>query len=120
MKENPDANANVLVDVNEDWQTQAVSVRDKLGSMLKDEKLDGIFNVAGGWAGGNAASADFIKNSDLMWKQSVWASAIAASLAANFLNENGVLTLPGAAPAVAGTPGTLWKSLNHMSQVPHL
>jgi len=51
------------------------------------------------------ASTEFIKNSDLMWKQSVWSSAIAAHLAANHLKEGGLLALPGAQPCLSGTPG---------------
>lgn len=61
--------------------------------------------MAGGWAGGNAAHADFVKNSDLMWKQSVWSSVIAAKIAASYLKEGGFLTLPGAKAALDGTPG---------------
>jgi dihydropteridine reductase len=64
---------------------------------LKDEKLDAILCVAGGWAGGNASNKDFIKNADLMWKQSVWSSTISARLASQFLKQNGLLQLTGAA-----------------------
>ena len=42
-----------------------------------------------------------------MWKQSVWTSVIAASLASRYLKNGGVLTVPGAQPALAGTPGKL-------------
>lgn len=73
---------------------------------LKGEKIDGIICVAGGWAGGNAISKDFINNTELMWKQSVWSSTIAASIAANYLKEEGFLTLTGAQAALEGTPGT--------------
>lgn len=72
---------------------------------LKDEKVDGIICVAGGWAGGNAANKDFVKNSDLMWKQSVWSSVIAANIAAEYLKKGGFLSLTGAKPALEGTPG---------------
>ena len=41
----------------------------------------------------------------MMWKQSVWSSTIAGSLAAKFLKPNGLLTLTGAAPATDATPG---------------
>ena len=37
---------------------------------MKGEKLDGVINVAGGWAGGNTMDPDWVKNADLMWKQS--------------------------------------------------
>ena len=64
--------------------------------LLNNTKLNAILNVAGGWAGGNAASEQFLTNCELMWKQSVWSSVISASVAAKFLEEKGVLTLPGA------------------------
>ena len=51
--------------------------------------------LAGGWAGGAADSADFIKNADLMWKQSVWSSGISAALAAHHLKPGGCIILPG-------------------------
>lgn len=49
---------------------------------------------------------DFIKNSELMFKQSVNSSLIAASLANKFLKETGLLTLTGAAAALDATPGS--------------
>ena len=58
--------------------------------------------MAGGWAGGSANSKDFIKNADLMWKQSVWSSSISAALAAKHLKVAGCLVLPGAQPALEG------------------
>ncbi|KAI6181991.1 Dihydropteridine reductase [Aphelenchoides fujianensis] len=63
--------------------------------------------VAGGWAGGNAASKDFIKNADMQWKQSVWSSAISARLASQFLKPSSLLQLTGAAAATSGTPGMI-------------
>lgn len=41
----------------------------------------------------------------MMWKQSVWTSGISAAVAAKHLKEGGLITLPGAAPAVEGTAG---------------
>ena len=48
-------------------------------------------HFSGGWAGGSASSEDFIKNSDLMWKQSVWSSTISARLASKHLKEGGMV-----------------------------
>jgi dihydropteridine reductase len=74
-------------------------------------KLDAILNVAGGWAGGNAANGEFLSLCELMWKQSVWSSSVAARLAAQHLNAGGLLTLPGAAAALHtsahGTPSMI-------------
>ena len=49
--------------------------------------------------------SDLVKNCDLMMKQSVWTTVIAASIAANHLKKNGMLALTGAQPALTGTPG---------------
>lgn len=46
-----------------------------------------------------------MKNSELMWKQSVWSSTIAAKIASNYLKEGGFLSLTGAKAALEGTPG---------------
>jgi len=48
-----------------------------------------------------------VKNADLMWKQSVWSSAIAASLASKYLADGGLVVLPGAQPCLTGTPGMM-------------
>uniref|UniRef100_A0A0K2TFJ9 Dihydropteridine reductaselike [Strongylocentrotus purpuratus] n=1 Tax=Lepeophtheirus salmonis TaxID=72036 RepID=A0A0K2TFJ9_LEPSM len=61
--------------------------------------------ILGGWAGGSANSKDFIKNADLMWKQSVWSSSIASALATQHLKPGGLLVLPGAQAALKGTAG---------------
>jgi dihydropteridine reductase len=79
---------------------------DAVKNVLNGEKLDGIICVAGGWAGGNATK-DLAKNTDLMIKQSVLSSIISATVASHFLKENAVLTLTGAKPALAGTPGMI-------------
>lgn len=99
-----------------------------MNPLCQDNKLDAIFNVAGGWAGGNAATAQFLSNSNLMWNQSVCSSLITASLgkksfsifnnivfnhlfkkACKYMKENGVLTLSGAAAALdnEGTPSMI-------------
>ena len=82
---------------------------DKLSPLLvgNNLKLDAVLNVAGGWAGGNAASDQFLHNCDLMWKQSVWSSVISASIATKFLESAGVLTLPGAMCHNKPTPGMI-------------
>ena len=69
--------------------------------------FDAILCVAGGWAGGNAADAAMIKNADLMWRQSVWSSALAARLAHQCLKPGGLLQLTGALPCAGATPGMM-------------
>jgi len=77
-------------------------VLEAVANALDGQSLDAVLCVAGGWAGGNAAHADFIKNADLMWKQSVWSSALASAVASKHLKEGGLLTLTGAQPALQG------------------
>ena len=73
-----------------------------MSNVLDGQSLDAVVCVAGGWAGGNAGHAEFVKNSDLMWKQSVWSSALASSIASKHLKEGGLLTLTGAKAALEG------------------
>lgn len=46
-----------------------------------------------------------------MWKQSVWSSIIAASIASRYLKEGGFLSLTGAKAALEETPGLLLNEL---------
>lgn len=50
---------------------------------------------------------DLVKNSEMMWQQSVCSSLIAGSLAASYLKEGGVLQLTGAKAALDATPGNI-------------
>lgn len=106
LAENDSADVNIVVNRDDDWITQEKNVLSKVESSLNGDKLDAVICVAGGWAGGNATK-DLAKNSDLMWKQSVWSSAISATVGANYLKSGGLLALTGANPALAGTPGMI-------------
>ncbi|CAJ0644436.1 607_t:CDS:10 [Entrophospora sp. SA101] len=54
---------------------------------------------------GNAADKDFLKNSDLMLRKSVYSSLVASQLAAKHLKDGGLLLLTGASyPRLYGTP----------------
>lgn len=55
MKENEQADANILIDKDLDLGKQETNVLTTLESLLAGQKLDAIICVAGGWAGGNAA-----------------------------------------------------------------
>ncbi|UJR26228.1 hypothetical protein I4U23_007571 [Adineta vaga] len=107
LKQNEEADVNITLGEVENLEKQAELITEKIQSSLNGESVEAILNVAGGWAGGNAGDKDFIKNSDLMFKQSVHSSLIAASLANKFLKENGLLTLAGAAAALDSTPGMI-------------
>ncbi|KAI6219301.1 Dihydropteridine reductase [Aphelenchoides besseyi] len=105
------ADANIIVDPMACWIEHEAHVLKEVEDALKGDKLDAILCVAGGWAGGNAASKDFIKNADLMWKQSVWSSSISARLATQFLKPSSLLQLTGAAAATSGTAGMIGYSM---------
>ncbi|XP_058253928.1 quinoid dihydropteridine reductase a isoform X2 [Hemibagrus wyckioides] len=102
---NEEADANVLATICDSFCEHAEQVTSDVARLLGDQKVDAIVCVAGGWAGGNCASKDVFKNSDLMWKQSVWTSTISAYLASHHLKPGGLLTLTGAKASLSGTPG---------------
>ncbi|XP_078033633.1 dihydropteridine reductase isoform X2 [Augochlora pura] len=107
MKQNDHADANIIVKPENSWQEQETDILQQIANILEGNKVDGVVCVAGGWAGGNASHKDYVKNCDLMWKQSVWSSVIASSIAAHHLKEGGFLSLTGAKAAVEGTPGMI-------------
>lgn len=104
---NEEANSNIILSVGDAWQEQANKVSADLTKILAAEKLSGIICVAGGWAGGNAASSDLINSAEAMWKQSVWSSVICAQIAAMHMAENSQLVMTGAVPAKQGTAGMI-------------
>lgn len=107
LNTNDEADSNIIVPQASGWVEQEAAVLSSVKNALEGSTLDAVICVAGGWAGGNAANPDFVKNADLMWKQSVWSSSIAASIAAHHLKEGGLVTLPGAKPAIGATPGMI-------------
>merc|ERR1711990_785679 len=104
MKPNELADHSIIVE-GDTWGEQEQHVYKDVAEAVQAETLDAIVCMAGGWAGGSPASKDFVKNADAMWRQSVWPAAISAGLATKHLREGGICVLPGAAPAVGGTPG---------------
>jgi len=108
LRENDAADETIVITETDDWTLQSDQVHKQMKEIIKeDQKVDAIFCVAGGWAGGNANAKSYIKNCDLMWRQSVWSSSIAGGLAAKFLKPGGVLVLSGAAPCTEGTSGMM-------------
>jgi NAD(P)-dependent dehydrogenase (short-subunit alcohol dehydrogenase family) len=104
---NEEADLNVLVKLSESWQEQSRKVNEDVTASLDGLKLAACICVAGGWAGGNAASDDVIANADMMWKQSVWTSMISATISARNLEPGGLVVLTGATPALGGTPAMI-------------
>ncbi|CAF2095245.1 unnamed protein product [Rotaria magnacalcarata] len=107
LKQNERADVSITVSDNDSLEKQAEFVSEQIQSSLNGESVEAIFNVAGGWAGGNASHKDFIKNSEMVFKQSVNSTLIVASLASKYLKENGLLTFSGAAAALDATPGMI-------------
>lgn len=105
MAANEEADENVIVKITESFTEQAGQVTTEVSALLGEQKVDAILCVAGGWAGGSCSSKDLYKNSDLMWKQSVWTSTISSHLASLHLKPGGLLTLAGAKAALSGTGG---------------
>jgi len=116
---NSEANENVVIKNTNEWTTQEKEVVDGVTDVLDGNKVDAVVCVAGGWAGGSSSSEDFVKNTDLMIKQSLWSSVISAKLASNFLSEGGLLALTGAKAALDATPGMIGYGLAKAS-VHHL
>ncbi|CEF64923.1 Dihydropteridine reductase [Strongyloides ratti] len=107
LTKNEHADNNIVVDSSLDQLEQEKFIMEEVKNVLGDDKLDGVFCVAGGWAGGNSSSTDFVKNCDMMWKQSVWSSVISSAISSKYLKEGGILQLTGAAAAETGTPGMI-------------
>ena len=70
LSPNEDADANVVVTELNDWVKQSEMVQEKVDELMAGNKLDAIFCVAGGWAGGNAKSKSefFFVVKELLWK----------------------------------------------------
>ncbi|KAI9288523.1 hypothetical protein BC943DRAFT_287849 [Umbelopsis sp. AD052] len=107
LVKNDNAKHNVLLSIDASLEEQAKAALEGVSQALESGKADAVLCVAGGWAGGNAKSTDFINNSDLMIKQSVNSSLIASNVAAHHLASNGLLSLTGALAAEQGTPGMI-------------
>ena len=66
LRENTAADANVLASIAaKELSEQSELVLKGCAEHLKEDKVDAVISVAGGWAGGNASSKDFLKNVDL-------------------------------------------------------
>jgi len=65
---NDEADANVLVEASAaSWVDQNKTINEKVAEILAGNKVDAILCVAGGWAGGNAASNGNISLIVVLW-----------------------------------------------------
>ncbi|KAJ8717401.1 hypothetical protein PYW08_005800 [Mythimna loreyi] len=106
MKRNDTADHNIILPRDVSWVEQEDIAVTQMDGTLMGENLDAVVCVAGGWTAGNAANS-LSKKADLMWRQSVWSSCIAATIACKFMAPKGVLALTGAQIAVNGTPSMI-------------
>ncbi|CAJ0913121.1 9985_t:CDS:2 [Entrophospora sp. SA101] len=108
--DNSEANHNIIVSIGDTLEVQGDKVLRQATEILKStggegNKYNAILCVAGGFLMGNAADKDFLKNSDLMLRKSVYSSLVASQLAAKHLKDGGLLLLTGASyPRLYGTP----------------
>ena len=73
-----------------------------------NEEFNIVVCAAGGWAGGDVDSDEFIESLNLLWQLNMQSAATATHIATKFLKPNGMLTLTGAEAAASmekGTPG---------------
>jgi NAD(P)-dependent dehydrogenase (short-subunit alcohol dehydrogenase family) len=67
-------------------------------------KLDAIFAASGGFAIGNASSADLLAAAESLVSSSLMASLVASKIATSHLSPGGLLVLVGASAAASATP----------------
>eukprot|EP00762_Andalucia_godoyi_P001919 ANDGO_06004.mRNA.1 Dihydropteridine reductase len=105
---NPKASHSVTVDPTKSHEEQCATLSSDLSSLLPSARsLDAVICVAGGWAGGNAASKSTIANTVSMVNVSLMTSVIAAHIATLFLRPGGLLLLTGSQAALGATPGMI-------------
>uniref|UniRef100_A0A2K6VDY7 Dihydropteridine reductase n=1 Tax=Onchocerca volvulus TaxID=6282 RepID=A0A2K6VDY7_ONCVO len=107
LLKNEMADANVVINKNSSWTEQESLVLKSVGETLNGEHLDAVLCVAGGWADGKVSSENMIKNSEILWKQNVWTSAISARIAALYLKKGGLLQFTSASTVFKDTSGML-------------
>jgi dihydropteridine reductase len=93
-----------IVPIGMNFQESATFIDGSLKQIIKDDKLIGVFNVAGGWCGGSIKSKDLIQNCESMLQASVHTSIIAGQIASRYMKTGGLLILPGAYAAFQSTP----------------
>lgn len=80
----------------------SMSIQDQLDAVrgdVKDQSFHAVINIAGGWAGGNAADPSTAAATELMLRQSIWSSMVSVNIAATLGQKDVLLVLPGSAGA---------------------
>lgn len=116
LSETPGANMSIIVPRD---GTAAQQESAALQALASTKKSDALYCVAGGFAGGNAAAENFVKVTDSMVNQSLYTSAIAASIAAKHVKPEGLLVLSGSQTALNPSVGAIGYSISKQA-VHHL
>lgn len=86
-----------------DWSIEKMQTA--VMDSTKASSFDAVINVAGGWAGGSVADASTAAATELMLRQSVYTSVVAAHVASQRGREGVFLALTGSAASLQGTAG---------------
>nr|XP_040031135.1 LOW QUALITY PROTEIN: quinoid dihydropteridine reductase a [Gasterosteus aculeatus aculeatus] len=103
MAANEEANENVVVGSSGDFTEQAGQVTTDVAKLLGEQKVDAIFCVAGGWAGGSCSSKG--QSSTFLWKQELVMSQFSGPFARGPRKPGGLFTLVGPKAALSGPGG---------------
>eukprot|EP01087_Luapelamoeba_hula_P001400 TRINITY_DN11120_c0_g1_i1.p1 TRINITY_DN11120_c0_g1~~TRINITY_DN11120_c0_g1_i1.p1 ORF type:complete len:253 (+),score=61.49 TRINITY_DN11120_c0_g1_i1:35-760(+) len=102
FRANPQAHNNVVLSPTDSTKDNVAKAVADLKS--KNARLDVVVCVAGGWLGGDVKNESIFDGVDQMFSFNVQSSVAAAHIAANFLQESGLLVLTGADAALSPTP----------------
>ncbi|KAJ3401784.1 hypothetical protein HDV05_000267 [Chytridiales sp. JEL 0842] len=115
FSQNPDATHNILIP-SPPPPTLPLLSSHITKNIPEKTQFNAIFNVAGGWVGGNLKAEGFLGDVEKMVGSSLFSSVVCAWLGGNgYLKEGGVVGLTGAAAAVDVTPGMLAYGLSKSS-----
>lgn len=108
-----DAVENILLDSKKSLRDQVKFVSSSVAEHINgDRGLNSVFSTAGGWAGGSAGDENFLEIVHQMHTMNLESAALAAHLAVNHLDKNGLLLLTGAEAARNSTPSMLGYGLS--------
>lgn len=85
LVENKEATHNIIVKGS--FEEISKQVEKELSEILKGQKIDHVFNVAGGWVGGSISSGKLVENCEKMWKSSVETSIITTQIASKHMKR---------------------------------
>ena len=107
FKENAQAHTNLVLPQGP-TELQNKHCRDNLTG-----KYDAFICVAGGWVGGSISSSDIFAQTRQMLEINLYPSLLTCHLATNYLSDNGLVVLTGAAAVFKDvTPGNLAYALS--------